>query len=276
MAETSDHHPVEIKLEGVHKSFGDHEVLRDVNLKILRGELVALVGGSGSGKSVLLDIMTGLIRPSQGRVFVANHSEPEAPLRELSRLESDELDEIRLHWSIVFQRNALYSGTVFDNIALWLRQNTSLSSKEIAERVESSLHAVGFDRPGDVAQKSRSELSGGMAKRVAIARAIAMEPDIIFYDEPTSGLDPRLSSQIHDLISKTHSETAPDGAERTSLVITHDKDLLARLQPRVVMLHDCCIHFDGSFRDFAESDSDVIRPYFELMPTLQAMAPETR
>jgi phospholipid/cholesterol/gamma-HCH transport system ATP-binding protein len=273
---TSDHLPIEIRLEGVSKSFGDHEVLRDINLTIHRGELVALVGGSGSGKSVLLDCMTGLLRPTSGRVLVANHSLEDAPLQDLARLDHDELDEIRLHWSIVFQRNALYSGPVYDNIALWLQQNTKLSSSEIAERVEQSLRAVGFDRPEEIAQKSRSELSGGMAKRVAIARAIAMAPDIIFYDEPTSGLDPRLSSQIHDLISRTHAETAPDGERRTSLVITHDKDLLARLQPRVVMLHDHGVHFDGAFRDFAESDSDVIRPYFELMPTLQAMAPETR
>jgi len=270
---TSHHPPLEIKLENLGKSFGDHEVLRDINLEIPRGELVAVVGGSGSGKSVLLDCMTGLLRPSRGRVLVANHSEPGAPLRDLGTLEERELDQIRLHWSIVFQRNALYSGPVYDNIALWLRQNTGLAEDDIRRRVRSSLQAVGFDDPDRVARSSRSELSGGMAKRVAIARAIAMEPDIIFYDEPTSGLDPRLASQIHDLILKTHQAAAPDGESRTSLIITHDKDFLARVKPRVIMLHDRAVHFDGSYRDFAESRSEVIRPYFELMPALQALDP---
>lgn len=276
MNRTSDHPPPEIRLENLGKSFGDHEVLRDINLTILRGELVALVGGSGSGKSVLLDCMTGLLRPTAGRVLVANHSLDGAPLCDLGELDERELDQIRLHWSIVFQRNALYSGPVFDNIALWLRQNTKLSEKQIRDRVCESLEAVGFTDAERVAKSTRSELSGGMAKRVAIARAIAMEPDIIFYDEPTSGLDPRLASQIHDLIQKTHHATAPDGEARTSLIITHDKDFLARVQPRVIMLHDRRVHFDGSYEDFAASDSEVVRPYFELMPALQALDPQRR
>ena len=263
----------EIRAEGLGRSFGSKVVLRGVDLEIGRGELVAVVGGSGAGKSVLLDLMVGLLPPSEGRVLIADHSTAGAPLRDLAELNEDELDRLRRHWSVVFQRNALYSGGVYDNVALWLRQNTERSEGEIRTIVLESLRAVGFEAPEEVSRKERSELSGGMAKRVAIARAIAMDPELIFYDEPTSGLDPRLSAQVHGLISSTHERC---GALRTSVIITHDKDLLARLRPRVVMLHDGGVYFDGTFAEFAASGSEVIRPYFELMPALQALSPRAR
>jgi len=260
----------EIVLEGIAKSFGEKTVLKDINLTIHRGELVAIVGGSGSGKSVTLDLITGLLAPTRGRVLVADHSAPGGPLRDLAALDDEQLDALRLHWSVVFQRNALYSGTVHDNIALWLRQNTELSESEIRYRARESVASVGFTNPDEILERTRSQLSGGMAKRVAVARAIAMDPAIIFYDEPTSGLDPSLCTQIHDLIQRTHRQASRAGP-RTSLVITHDKDMLARLRPRVVMIHDGVINFDGSYAEFSASDSEVIRPYFELMPALQSI-----
>lgn len=263
--------PSEIVLEDVHKSFGDNRVLRGIDLTIHRGELVAVVGGSGSGKSVMLDLITGLMTPTSGRIFVANHSKPSAPLANLADLSEDEFDQIRLHWSVVFQRNALYSGTVYDNIALWLTQHTTMSERAIRDLARECISEVGFPHPEDILDRKRSELSGGMAKRVAVARAIAMDPAIIFYDEPTSGLDPQLCAQLHDLIRAIHRRPSTVGT-RTSLVITHDKDMLTRLRPRIVMLHKGRIHFDGPYDEFAASDSDVIRPYFELMPALHTIA----
>jgi len=260
--------PVEIRVEGLHKAFGEHRVLRGVDLEVRRGDLVAIVGGSGCGKSVLLEHIIGALSPDKGRVSVVAVTEPEAPLRDLRSLSEDQMDRIRRHWAVVFQRNALYSGTVRENCEFWLRIHTDLDEEERVERIRESLVAVGFDEPDDLLEKQRHELSGGMAKRVAIARAIAMDPTLVFYDEPTTGLDPILAGQIQDLVGKIHNERTAGGEERTSVVITHDKDLLARLEPRIVMLHEGRVFFDGSFRAFEDSPSKIIRPYFELMPAL--------
>jgi phospholipid/cholesterol/gamma-HCH transport system ATP-binding protein len=259
---------VEIQAEKIGKSFGAHAVLRDVDLTVCRGQIVAIVGASGSGKTVTLDIITGLMKPDTGRVLVADHSREGSPLVDLWQLSPDELDNLRLHWSIVFQRNALFTGSVFENIALWLREHTQMSDDEIKKRVHDSLKAAALD-PSDVTRKDRDELSGGMAKRVAIARAIAVQPKVIFYDEPTTGLDPVISAQIHDLIFKNHHEH-PEGETRTTIIVTHDKDLLRRVRPRVVMLHQSNIVFDGSYDEFTESKNPIAMEYLRAMPVLQA------
>jgi len=121
----------------------------------------------------------------------------------------------------------------------------------------------------DFLDSSVDSLSGGMAKRLAIARALSMDPKVIFYDEPTTGLDPASAAQVQDLIQQTHEAEAPGRPQRTTLIITHDKDLLRRLQPQIVMLHEGRVSFDGSFDAFEASTSSIIRPYFDLMPTLQ-------
>jgi phospholipid/cholesterol/gamma-HCH transport system ATP-binding protein len=136
---------------------------------------------------------------------------------------------------------------------------------ETRRRVRRAVEAVGLD-PDDILLMKRDQLSGGTAKRVAIARALAMEPLLIFFDEPTTGLDPENSDLIQALISKT-SEPVEDGFRRTTLFITHDKDLLYKLRPRVVMLHDGVVFFDGPYSSFAESDSPIVRPYFEPTPS---------
>jgi phospholipid/cholesterol/gamma-HCH transport system ATP-binding protein len=258
----------EIRAEQLGKSFGEHLVLREVDLTVERGQIVGIVGASGSGKTVMLDILTGLMKPDQGRVLVADHSRDGAPLADLWSLSGDELDALRLHWSIVFQRNALFTGSVFENIALWLREHTSMSEEEIGRRVRESLKAAALN-PDDVIRKDRDELSGGMAKRVAIARALAVRPKVVFYDEPTTGLDPVISAQIHDLIFNNHHQH-PAGELRTSIVVTHDKDLLRRVRPRVVMLHQTRIVFDGSYEEFTESKNPVAEEYLRAMPVLQA------
>jgi len=258
-----------MRVEGLFKAFEGNPVLTGVNLEIHCGEMVAIVGGSGCGKTVLLQHLIGHLQPDQGRVMVADHESRGAPLRDLADLDEEQLDRIRVHSAIVFQRNALFSASVYENIALWLREIKRLDEDEILRRARTALDTVGFEGDETILRKQRAELSGGMAKRVAVARALAMEPIVMFYDEPTTGLDPTSGANIHELIVRTHQQKLPGDAAPTTVIITHDKDLLRRLRPRIVMLHEGVVHFDGTFDAFEASDSEIIRPYFELMPVLQ-------
>lgn len=265
----------EILIDRVCKAFGERVVLRDISVRVNSGELVVIVGESGCGKTVLLDIVTGMIEADAGRVLVADHDQPGAPLVDFSAMKEVDRAGIRRHWGEVFQRNALYGGTVRDNIALWFNENTSLSQDEIEERIRRSLTAVNLD-VDDVIDKPRRSLSGGMAKRVAIARAVAIEPIVMFYDEPTSGLDPMTSSRIHELIWLTHCAKSPLGTPRTTMVVSHDRDLLQRLAPRVLMLHQAEVLFDGRYEDFEGSGDPIIRRYLGTMPRLNACSPNSR
>ena len=268
---------LEVVAEEVRKSFNNREVLHGISLSITAGELVAVVGSSGCGKTVLLDNLTGLMRPDSGRVLVADHSTPGSALVDLSTLSSDEFDRVRLHWQIVFQRNALYSGSVHDNIALWLSEHTEMNEAEVLARVRESLEAAALD-VDDVIGKDRDELSGGMAKRVAIARAIATDPRVIFYDEPTSGLDPVLGGHIHELIWAVHHRPLHQSGHtpqpRTTMVVTHDKELLRRLRPRIVMLDKGQICFVGSFDEFVGATTPEASQYLQVMPVLHARSPD--
>ncbi|HPO93432.1 MAG TPA: ATP-binding cassette domain-containing protein, partial [Phycisphaerales bacterium] len=286
--------PIELRAERVAKSFGAKHVLADIDITIRSGEIVAIVGGSGSGKTVLLDTLIGLHAPSSGRVLAANHNAPRdpatgaPPLIDLADLDSDALDLLRLHWAVVFQRNALFSGSVRSNIALWLKEHTLLSEQQIDERVRECLQAVSLD-VHDVIDKDRDALSGGMAKRVAIARAIACDPLVIFYDEPTTGLDPVISATIHELIWNLHHRPLENlplrelpggtrrqlnraGLTRTSIIVTHDKELLRRLAPRVVMLDRGRICYDGPYERFGapgpDGGGEPARQYLASMPVL--------
>lgn len=261
--------PVEIRATGISKSFDGRAVLREISLTVRRGELVAIVGGSGSGKTVLLHLLAGLTPVDRGTVEVADHARPGSPLVDLNALDRDELDELRMSWAVVFQRNALFSGTVYENIAILLREHEKLTEPEILARAREALEAAMLD-VDDVLYKERDELSGGMAKRVAIARAIALDPELIFYDEPTTGLDPVISGHIHELVWSTHRSRRKDGTPRTTLVVTHDKELLRRLQPRVVMLHEGAICFDGPYANFGHTDCEPARQYLQAMPVLHA------
>lgn len=258
--------PVEIYIENLYKSFGDNHVLRGVDLSVGRGEIIAIVGGSGGGKTVLLENMIGQMRPDQGQVWLADHESQNSPLVDLSTLYEAGMDRLRIHWGIVFQSNALLSGTVEENISLALEWVQGLDRSEIRRRTRQAIQDVGLN-PDEVLGKKREELSGGMAKRIAIARALALEPLLLFYDEPTTGLDPEHAELIQNLIFQTH-EKGKDELPRTTVIITHDKDLLRRLHPRIAMLYDGRVFFDGTYASFEQSDSPVIRPYFELMPVL--------
>ena len=257
----------EIVVEDLHKAFRGFPVLEGIDLEIPRGDMVAIVGASGCGKTVLLHHIIAHLKPDRGRILVADHELPGSPLVDLATLDEMGLDRIRLHMAVVFQRNALFSATVYENIALWLREIKRMEEPDIRARAREALDAVGFQGDDTVLGKDRSELSGGMAKRVAIARALAMRPRTIFFDEPTTGLDPVNASQIHELIGVTH-RGAGDG-RRTTVIITHDKELLRRLEPRIVMLHRGKVHFDGPYAAFEASECEVVRPYLEAMPSLQ-------
>jgi phospholipid/cholesterol/gamma-HCH transport system ATP-binding protein len=260
--------PVEIDIEGLSKAFGEHRVLTGVDLRIERGEIVAIVGGSGCGKTVLLNHILGQLDPDKGRVRVADYNRPGTPLVDLATVDEREVDAIHTHWGVVFQRNALFSGSVYDNFALWLTEIRNLDEAHIEPIALAALKAVSLPDDADFMDSDVDSLSGGMAKRLAIARALSMDPNVIFYDEPTTGLDPTSTAQVQDLIYQTHVGAAPGHPRRTTLIITHDKDLLIRLAPRVVMLHEGRVHFDGPYQAFEASDSSVIRPYFDIMPAL--------
>jgi phospholipid/cholesterol/gamma-HCH transport system ATP-binding protein len=279
----------EIKVEGLKKSFRGRVVLDGINTRVGSGELLAIVGASGSGKTVFMDHLVGLLRPDEGRVLVADHDAAPGPdgfppLRDLGGLSDDELDRIRLRWAVVFQRNALFSGSVRDNIALWLREHTDLKEADIERRIRETLAAAALDVE-DVLDKDRDSLSGGMAKRVAIARALAIDPLVVFYDEPTTGLDPIVGGHIHELIWNVHfrpvgeifahtdtgsSEATPVPMRRTTIIVTHDKDLLRRLRPRVVMLDDGRVCFDGPYDQFGGPDCPPAQQYLAAMPVLHA------
>ena len=264
----TDAAPPEIQVEGLHKAFAGHRVLCGIDLTVGRGDLVAVVGGSGCGKTVLLNHILGSLEPDRGRILVADHDLPGAPLVDLAKLDTGVTDRLHTHWGMVFQRNALFSGSVVDNIGLWLDEVRGLDARAIDTIARRVLAAVQLPSTTDFLDKDVNELSGGMAKRLAVARALAMEPEVLFYDEPTTGLDPTTAATIHDLIAETHHAPTRSGGRRTSLIITHDKDLLQRLQPRTVMLHEGRVFFDGPFPDFAAARSSIIRPYFDLMPVL--------
>lgn len=212
-----------IRLVDVSKRFDDYKALKHVSLTIEDGETLAIIGGSGSGKSTLLRLLIGLIRPTSGEIYIGD--------QEISHLSEREMKPIRLHMGMVFQYSALFdSMTVGDNVAFGLREHTQLSEERIAAIVREKLHLVGLD---GVEQLMPGELSGGMKKRVSLARAIAIEPSIIFYDEPSSGLDPIMTEKIDELI--IHTQKA---LHVTSVVVTHDMASACRIADRIAMIYE--------------------------------------
>jgi phospholipid/cholesterol/gamma-HCH transport system ATP-binding protein len=254
---------IEIRVDDLHKSFGTNVVLNGVSFTIRRGELVAIVGGSGSGKTVLMDLMIGQLRPDRGSAWLADHESPGSPLVDLSALDQTAMDRLRIHWAVVFQGNALGSGSVEENLSLPLEYVKGFGHAETRDRIRRAVASVGLN-PSEVLPVKRDQLSGGMAKRVAIAMAVALEPMLLFLDEPTTGLDPDNALLIENLISKVH-EQEQDGFRRTTIVVTHSKDLLHRLRPRVLMLDAGKIIFDGSFSAFAQSPSPLTVPYRQTL-----------
>jgi phospholipid/cholesterol/gamma-HCH transport system ATP-binding protein len=214
--------PPVIEMAGVSQWFGSQMVLRDISLSINEGETLVIIGESGCGKSVTLKLMMALIEPSRGRLSWRGRS--------LKNRRESELAKERLRFGFLFQGAALFdSMSVYDNVAFGLRQNTDLSEQRIRAIVQDRIKEVGL-KPG-VCERKPADLSGGMKKRVALARALAMEPEVMFYDEPTTGLDPVMSDVINELILRTH-----DRGHVTSIVVTHDMRTVERVADRVVML----------------------------------------
>jgi len=258
-----------IRVEGLRKSFGDQEVLRGVDFDIRRGEFLAIVGPSGAGKTVLLEILIRSMKPDGGRILVIHPDDPDGELVDLAGLDEETFNRLLEQTAIVFQQDALYSASVFENIALMLRETLHLDEEEILRRVRGALKDVDLPATPEMLNMQRDELSGGMRKRVAIARALAVRPRAMAYDDPTAGLDPARASLIHDLIGRAHAQLGVQGRPQTTLVVTHDKDLLRRFKPRVVMLAEGSVRFDGPWEDFERSRDPLIRPYAAEMDRLQ-------
>ena len=235
-----------VELRNVHKAFGDKKVLEGVSLDIKKGEVFYIIGKSGSGKSVILKHITRLMEPDAGDILLFGKA--------LSEQDENSMNEIRLKMGVLFQMSALFdSMTVFDNVAFSLRRFTKKTQEEIAEIVYEKLKLVGLS---GIEEAKPADLSGGMQKRVGLARAIALGPQVVLYDEPTTGVDPILASAVDDLILSLNQELGV-----TSIVISHDMTSVFRTADRIAMLYEGGFLKIGSAGDFKESTDPVIEQF---------------
>ena len=245
-----------IAFRDLHKAFGPKQVLRGVSVAVQDGETLVIVGGSGTGKSVALKHVVGLLEPDAGEVEVDGQV--------VSRLRRRELMELRSHIGYVFQFAALFdSMTIFDNVAFGLRRR--LGAAEIRGRVAEALQLV--ELPG-AEQRMPAELSGGMRKRVGLARAIALRPKYLLYDEPTTGLDPVTSAVIDELMVRTREALGV-----TSIVITHDMRSAYTVGDRIAMLYEGRIRQVGTVAEIQQTTDPVVRQFIEGRPSLRGTEP---
>ena len=237
-----------IEVRDLKKSFGSNTILDGVSFRIEKGESVVIIGRSGGGKSVLLKHLIGLLQPDAGQVLV--DGEDIVPMNER------ELLRVRRKFGMLFQGAALFdSMTVAENVGFAFRQDRSLPESEVRAKVANVLEMV--DLPG-TEEKKPSELSGGMRKRVGLARAIIYEPQIVLYDEPTTGLDPIVSDSIDKLMLRVR-----DRLDVTSVVVTHDMRSARRVGQRIMMLHDKKIHATGTAEEIFNSQDPIVRRFIE-------------
>ena len=237
-----------IEVAGLWTQFGDHIVHKDLNLVVMPGEVVSLVGGSGSGKTTLMRQILGLERPTRGTVKVFGIA--------LQGSSTQQVQKIRKRWGVLFQEGALYSAlSTYDNIALPLRELRVFDEGFIRDMVMLKLDMVGIERRHGV--KMPADLSGGMVKRVALARALVLEPELVFLDEPTAGLDPDRSESFVRLIDALHSQLA-----FTVVMVTHDLDTLVSLSDKVAVLADQRVLVYGPLEEVVRVDHPFIRNFF--------------
>jgi phospholipid/cholesterol/gamma-HCH transport system ATP-binding protein len=237
-----------IKVVDLHKTFGGQAVLKGINLDLETGKVTTIIGGSGSGKTVLLKHLNALLLPDRGSVLVDE--------KDITKLGERELNEVRQKFGVLFQGAALLdSMTLYDNVAFPLREKTKMSESEIQKRVEERLAQVGLAGMG---YKYPAEVSGGMKKRAGLARALAMEPEIVLFDEPTTGLDPLLGKSIHQLIRKMHTTFG-----FTGVIVSHDIPEVFKISDRVAMLANGVIVEVGSTEEFVASKNPVVRQFLQ-------------
>lgn len=237
-----------ISIHNLHKSFGEKKVLDGVNLDIETGETLVIIGQSGCGKSVLLKHIVGLLDPDEGDVIVDEHA--------VNEMKEKDLYELRKRFGYLFQGAALFdSMTVAENVSLGLVENGIHTEAQLVKIVAEKLSLVGLE---GIEQLKPAELSGGMKKRVGLARALATNPDYIFYDEPTTGLDPIMSDQIDSLIADLTKKL-----KVTSVVVTHDLFSVSTIAHRVAMMHQGKIHFEGTPDELRTSSDPIVQDFIE-------------
>jgi phospholipid/cholesterol/gamma-HCH transport system ATP-binding protein len=235
-----------IELRHIYKRFGWLEVLNDVSLQIEKGKCLVILGASGSGKSVMLKHIVGLLKPDRGEVWFSG--------QRIDILSERDLMKVRERFGFLFQQGALFdSDNVAKNVAFPLVEHTNKKPEEVAEIVNHKLRMVGLP---DISRKMPSELSGGQRKRVALARAIALDPEVILYDEPTTGLDPIRSDVINELIVKLQSQM-----HVTSVVVTHDMNSALKVADRLVMLYEGKLIFDGTPDEIRNTKNEVVKRF---------------
>jgi len=239
-----------IKIKNVSKYFGAKAALKNINLEIHDGETLAIIGGSGSGKSTLLRLMIGLIQPTEGEIWIDED--------EISKLNEEQITKIRLKMGMVFQYSALFdSMTVSENVAFGLVEHTNFDKAKIEKIVREKLKQVGLE---GVENLMPNELSGGMKKRVSLARAIAFEPEIIFYDEPSSGLDPIMTNKIDELIISTQR-----ALKVISVVVTHDMVSACRIADRIAMIYNGELIAVDTVEKFKKIDDPRVKEFFRVV-----------
>jgi phospholipid/cholesterol/gamma-HCH transport system ATP-binding protein len=238
-----------IEINNLRKGFGMQEVLKNVSLKLFEGENLAVLGKSGSGKSVLIKCIVRLFNPDSGNINVLG--------KDVNTIDNEELGELRKKIGFLFQSGALYdSMTVRQNLEFPLKRiKKGLSQKDINEKINEALENVGLS---DALNKMPSQLSGGMRKRISLARTIVVDPMIMLYDEPTTGLDPATSDEISSLINAVQEKY-----KTSSLIITHDIECARNTANRVIMLHEGEVYKEGSLADYEKSSDTLIRSFFK-------------
>ncbi len=239
------------ELKNLYKAFGDNVIFKDMDLQIKEGETFSIIGGSGMGKSVSLKLMIGLLPYEAGHVLFKG--------KEVGDMDRERLRELRRNVSMVFQSGALFdSMSVLDNVTYALREHTKMSDEEMLERARECLEMVGLGYDPDIIYRMPAGLSGGMRKRVALARSIAIKPEVILYDEPTTGLDPANINRIGEMIKKLQKELGV-----TSIVVTHDMPIAFGCSDRIAMLWDKKFPFIGTPAEIQASSAAEVRDFIE-------------